>query len=165
MGEILRGGLFLGILWLICGGSLKIIAPTAADIPVYMDPSLENTDSGEYWRQGMAYAKRTGFWSPHPSDYNPMRRPSPVLRPSSKRNFEDLPYHPLAKGVSLIQRLGDGYEDYMEVSDGSELRTKKHIWPSNLLYRLGSGTNQAPNDPSRKPKYVPSEPTNRKKSF
>ncbi|CAG7640701.1 unnamed protein product [Allacma fusca] len=162
MGGIFRVAVFLGVLWSFGAEPFKFLASAAADFPIYFDPSLENSDGGDYW-QGMTYTKRAGFWSPHPSDYNPMRRPNPVLRPSSKRDFDQLPYHPLAKGVSLIQRFGGGPDDYVDaLLDGSDLRLKKHIWPSNLVYRLGTGPNATPNLPNRKQKYVPSEPGNKK---
>ena len=51
-----------------------------------------------------------------------MRRPNPLLRPNSKRDSDENPYHPLAKVLNYKHRNGVP-EDYPDaVIDNFELR-------------------------------------------
>ncbi|OXA61856.1 uncharacterized protein LOC110846357 [Folsomia candida] len=82
------------------------------------------------------YQKR--FWSPHPSDYNPLRRPVPAPR-GSKRD-DGVVYHPIPRIVTIKQQRSNGhvdeYPENVEIFEGG--RQKKQTRPTTLIFRLGS---------------------------
>ncbi|ODM91302.1 hypothetical protein Ocin01_15384 [Orchesella cincta] len=79
------------------------------------------------------------FFTNHPSDYNPMRRPGPMPR-GSKR--DETPYHPIPRIVSMRRSSGSaGSEEYDgENSEGyiANGRQKKQTRAATLIFRLGS---------------------------
>jgi len=117
---------------IVLGVSLHTLAfPTFQDNGV----AVEDVDYDvleDVWNS-MPYKR---FWSPHPSDYNPLRRPVPPR--GSKR--DGIAYHPIPRIITMKQRsLGeDNNEEYPENQDVFEGRQKKQTRPTTLIFKLGS---------------------------
>jgi len=80
-------------------------------------------DDGEDLIPG--YVLKRSFWSPHPSDYNPMRRPGPLPRNiaaalgrSSQETKRTHPYHPLPRNTALKQREAESFVDDYAFDEG-----------------------------------------------
>lgn len=54
------------------------------------------------------------FFTNHPSDYNPMRRPGPI--PRGAKREDAVPFHPVPRSVSAAMRhqLGNGDGDFAD---------------------------------------------------
>jgi hypothetical protein len=82
----------------------------------------EAADEDQFWPPSPILSwKRAGFWSPHPSDYNPMRRPGVGGQaPRSSAKKSENPYHPVPRTVTQNQMRNakSNTEDLESLIDG-----------------------------------------------
>ncbi|CAL8069491.1 unnamed protein product [Orchesella dallaii] len=100
---------------------------------IVVDPEEYAEALGEDYYSPMVMKR---FFTNHPSDYNPMRRPGPMPR-GSKR--DDTPFHPVPRIISM--RRTDGSDEFGgENSEGyiANGRQKKQTRAATLIFRLGS---------------------------
>lgn len=76
--------------------------------------------------------KRAGFWAPHPSDFNAMRRPTSGSSGQSRtsKKAESNPYHPIPRSVNIGQKNQRSLTPSAEELEGM-VEGKKTLFNSN----------------------------------
>jgi hypothetical protein len=94
-------------------------------VEVVVDPTtVEDYEFGEDFQFPVPARQWKRFWSPHPSDYNPMRRPGSASQGprSNKRADTDTPYHPIPRSIAIgNNKPKANYEDLENLLEVMEI--------------------------------------------